>query len=126
MQELEFPFILIFLGEILQQFHIVCQALQNEYVNFKSCVDLYSLLPDYLHASRNELKRLEEAAKEIMPGVDYKATLTLKRKRKKVINDGDAPEVSLNARYNLCISTFYIIINNLKAAMSRRGQVYKI
>ena len=59
-----------------------------------------------------------------MPDVDYKATLILKHKREKVVNDGDTPEVSLNARDKLCISTFYVIIDNLKAEMSRRGQVY--
>ena len=51
-------------------------------MNLKSCADLYSSLADYLHAFRNEFKRFEEAAKEILPGVDFKATLTFKRKRK--------------------------------------------
>ena len=56
--------------------------------------------------------------------MDFKATFTLKRKRKKVVNDRDAPEASLNARDKFLISTFYIIIYNHKAEMSRRGQVY--
>ena len=124
MQELEFAFMLIVWEEILQHFHRVSQALQNKHVNLKSCIDLYSSLADYLHASRNEWKKIEEAVKEVIPGVDYKATLTLKRKRKKVVNDGDAPEESLNARDKCCISTFYLIIDNPKAEMSRRGQVH--
>ena len=41
-----------------------------------------------------------------------------------MVNDGDAPEVSLSVRGKFCISTFYIIIDNHKAEMSRRGQVY--
>ena len=53
--------------------------------------------------------------------MDYKATLTLQRKRKKVVNDGDAPEVT---RDKFFISTFCVIIDNLKAEMSRREQVY--
>ena len=90
----------------------------------KSCADLYSSLAGYLHGSRNECKTFEEAAKEIIPGVDYKATLTLQRKRKKAVNDGDVPEVCLNARDKFCISTFCIITDNLKGEMSSRGQVY--
>ena len=86
----------------MQNFHRVCQALQNEFVNFKSCADLFSSLEDCLHASRNELKRFEEVAGEIIPGVDYEATLTVKCKGKKVVNDGDASEVSLNARDKFC------------------------
>ena len=82
MQELEFTFMFIFFEEILQYFHRVHQVLQNEHVNLKSCADMYSSLADYLHASRNDFKRFEEAAKEIIPGVDYKATLALKRKAK--------------------------------------------
>ena len=62
----------------------------------------------------------EDAAKEIIPGVDHKATLTLKRISKTVVNDGDAPVISLNARDKFRISTFYVIIDNLKAEMSRR------
>ena len=54
MQELEFTFMLIFWEGILQHFHMVCQVLQNEQMNLKSCADLYSSLADYLHASRND------------------------------------------------------------------------
>ena len=51
MQELESAFMLIFLKNILQHFHMVSQALQDEHVNLKSCVDLYFSLADYLHSS---------------------------------------------------------------------------
>ena len=56
-------------------------------MNLKSCADLYFSLEDCLHASRNELERFEDAAKEIIPCVDYKATLTVKCKDKKEVND---------------------------------------
>ena len=91
------------------------------HVNLKSCADLHSSFADYIHAPRNEPKRFEEAAKEIIPGVDYKATHALKGRRNKVVNDGDAPKVSLNSRDKFYISTFYVIIDNLKAEMSKRG-----
>ena len=74
---------LIFWEDILQHFHSFSQALQYEHVSLKSCADLYSSLADYWHASRNECKRFEEAAKEIIPGVDYEATFTLQRKGQK-------------------------------------------
>ena len=122
-QELEFSFMLIFFVKFLQHFLRVSQALRNEHVIFTSCADLYSSLADYLHASRNEFKRFEEAAK-VIPDVDYEATLTLKRRRKKVVNDGDAHGISLNARDKFRISTFYVIIDNLKSEMSIRGQVH--
>ena len=41
-----------------------------------------------------------------------------------MVNDGDAYEVSLNARDKFCMSIFCVIIDNVKAEMSRRGQVY--
>ena len=85
---------------------------------------MYSSLADHLHESRNEFERFEEAAKEITPGVDYKSTLTRNRKRKTVVIDGDAPEVSLNARDKFRISAFYAIVDKLETEMSRRGQVY--
>ena len=56
--------------------------------------------------------------------MDYEAILALKRNGKKVVIDGEAPDVSLNARDKFFISTFNIIIDNLKAEMSSRGQVY--
>ena len=67
-------FILISYEEILQHIHRVNKDLQNEHVGLKSCADLYFTLAQYLHASRNESIRVEEAAIELMPGVDYKAT----------------------------------------------------
>lgn len=124
MQELEFAFMLVFWEEVLQHFHRVSQALQNEHVNLKTCADLYSSLADHLHESRNEFERFEEAAKEITPGVDYKSTLTRNRKRKTVVIDGDAPEVSLNARDKFRISAFCTTVDKLETEMSRRGQVY--
>jgi len=92
-------------------------------VNLKTCADLYSSLADHLHTYINEFERFEEAAKEILPDVDYKATHTRKRKRKKVVNDGDAAEVSLSARDKFRISTFVVIIDKLEAEMRKRAGV---
>ena len=41
-----------------------------------------------------------------------------------MVNEGDGPEVSLNSRDKFRMSNFYVIIDNLKAEMSRSGQVY--
>ena len=100
------------------KFDRVNQAQQNEHVNLISSAELCSLLADYLHALMNEFERFVEAAKEIIPGVDHKATPTLKRKRKKVVNDGNASDVSLNARDKFPVSTSNAIIYNLKAESS--------
>ena len=124
MQELEFAFMLVFWEEMLQHFHRVSQALQNEHMNWKTCADLYSSLADHLHESRHEFERFEGDAKEITPGVDFKSNLTHNRKRKTVVIDGDAPEVSLNARDKFRISAFYAIVDQLETEMSRREQVY--
>ncbi|XP_065668122.1 uncharacterized protein LOC136088352 [Hydra vulgaris] len=117
-------FRVFFWKEILQHFHRVSQALQKEHVSLKTCADLYFLLADHLHKSRNEFERFEKAAKIMTPGVDYKSTLTRNRKRKTVFNDGDTPEVSLNARNKFLISAFYAIVDKLETEMSRRRQVY--
>ena len=63
----------------------------------------------------------------MIPDVDYKAAQTRKRIRKKVPNDndGDAPEVYLNARDKFRITTFYTIVDKLKTEMRRRGEIYK-
>lgn len=107
MQELEFVFLLNFWDEILYNFHKVSQVLQNEYVNLKTCSDLYGSLADQLCTSRDEFQRYETVAKEMLPDVDYKAVQTRKCIRKKVPNDGNAPEVYLNARDKFRITTFY-------------------
>ncbi|XP_038637303.1 zinc finger MYM-type protein 1-like [Scyliorhinus canicula] len=125
MQELEFVFMLNFWNEILQNFHRVSQVLQNEDVNLKTCADLYVLLADKLCTSRDEFERYEAATKEMLPDVDCKAATTRKRIRKKVPNDGDAPEVYLNARDKFRITTFYTIVDKLETEMKRRGEIYK-
>ncbi|XP_038649470.1 LOW QUALITY PROTEIN: zinc finger MYM-type protein 1-like [Scyliorhinus canicula] len=125
MQELEFVFMLNFWNEILHIFHRVSQVLQNEDVNLKTCADLYVSLADQLCTSRDEFERYEAATKEMLPDVDYKAATTRKRIRKKVPNDGDAPEVYLNARDKFCITIFYTIVDKLETEMKRRGEIYK-
>ena len=55
--------------------------------------------------------------------MDYKST-KVNSKRKTVVIDGDAPEVSLNARDKFRISAFYAIVDKLETEISRRGQVY--
>lgn len=125
MQELEFVFMLNFWGEILQNFHRVSKVLQNEDVNLKTCADLYESLADQLCTSRDEFQRYEAATKEMLPDVDYKTAQTRKRIRKKVPNDGDAPEVYLNNRDKFLITTFYTIIDRLKTEMRKRGEIYK-
>ncbi|XP_065650711.1 uncharacterized protein LOC136078824 [Hydra vulgaris] len=110
--------------EILQHFHRVSQALQKQHVNLKTCADLYSSLADHLHKSRNEFERFKEGAKVMAPGVDYKSFFTRNRKLKTVFNDGDVPEVSLNARDKFLISAFYAIVDELETEMSRQRQEY--
>ncbi|KAG7163988.1 hypothetical protein Hamer_G014447 [Homarus americanus] len=61
----------------------------------------------------------------MLPDVDYKAAQTRKRIRKKVPNDGGAPEVYLNDRDKFRITTFYTIIDKLETEMRRRGEIYK-
>ena len=50
--------------------------------------------------------------------------MSLSTTLKKVVNDLDGREVSLNTSDKFCISTFCVIIDDLKAEMSRRGQMY--
>ncbi len=57
--------------------------------------------------------------------VDYKAAQTRKRIRKKVPNDGDAPEVCMNDKDKFLITTFYTIIDKFETKMRRRGEIYK-
>ena len=51
--------------------------------------------------------------------------LAIKRIRKKVPNDGDSPEVYLNARDKFRITTFYTIVDKLEAEMKIRGEIYR-
>ena len=114
-----------FWNEIFLNFHRVGQVLQNEDVNLKTCADLYGSLADQLSTSRDEFVRYEAATKEMLPDVDCKAVQSHKRIRKKVPNDGDAPEVYLNARDKFRITTFHTIVDKLETEMRRRGEIYK-
>ena len=91
----------------------------------KICADLCLSLADQLCTSRDELERYEAAAKEMLPDVDYKAATTRKRIRKKVLNDGDSPELYLNARDKFRITTFCTIVDKLETEMKIRGEIYK-
>ncbi|XP_076320975.1 uncharacterized protein LOC143230752 isoform X1 [Tachypleus tridentatus] len=96
------------------------QILQNEDVNLKTRADLYGSLADQLPTLEDYFERFE--AKVILPDVDYNAAKTCKRVRKKVLNNGDAHEVDLNARDKVHITTFYTIVDKLKTQMRRDVQ----
>jgi len=58
----------------------------------------------------------------MLPDVDYKAAGTRKRIRP---NDGDTPEVYLNARDKFRITVFYTVADKLPTEIKRRGEIYK-
>ena len=68
----------------------------------------------------------EKTAKDTLPDVEYKET-TIRRRRKKQDNDGDAADAAedLNARERFRVLTFCSITDKLSTEMERRSQVYK-
>ena len=61
----------------------------------------------------------------MLQDVDYKSAMTRKRISQKVPNDGDKPEVYLNARDKFRITIFYTIVDKLATDMKKRGEIYK-
>jgi len=102
-------------------FGIRFTVLQNEDVNLKHVqICIYHKL-----TNSNEFETYEKDAKEMLSDVDYKAATTRKRIRQKVPNEGDTPEVYLNARDNFRNTTFYTIVDKLTTEMKRRGEIYQ-
>ena len=60
----------------------------------------------------------------MLPDVDCKVATTRKRIRKNLLNDGDAPDVYLNARDKFRITTFYAIVDKLEIEIKKRGEKY--
>ena len=75
--------------------------------------------------SKGEFERYEAATKKTAPDVDYKATQTRIRFRKKVPNDGDVPEVYLNSRDRFRVTIFYTDVDKFETEMRKRGEIYK-
>ena len=122
-QEREF-IMLNFWNEILKHFLRVSQVLQNEDVNLKNMWNLCGSLADQLYSTR-WIRKIWSSYKGILPDVDYKAVRTRKRIKKKEPNDGDAPEVYLNARDKFRITTFYTIVDKLETEMWRKDRYTK-
>ncbi|XP_077972395.1 transcription factor Adf-1-like isoform X2 [Styela clava] len=72
---------------------------------------------------RDEFERCEAAAKEMLPGVNCEAVTIRKRIRNNLLNDGDAADLYLNARYKFHITLFYAIVGNFVSAMKKRGLI---
>ena len=62
----------------------------------------------------------------MLPVIDYKAVQTCNCIKKMVSNDGDSPEVYLNARDKFRITSFYTIVDKLETEARRRGRYTKI
>ncbi|GBP12569.1 Zinc finger MYM-type protein 1 [Eumeta japonica] len=91
LQELEFVLMLVIWDEILQTFRKVNKVLQDPEVTLETCANLYKSLVDFLRKLRCDFDSLEARAKEKLSDVEYKDTR--QRRRKKMPNDGSAPEV---------------------------------
>ncbi|CAG9791322.1 unnamed protein product [Diatraea saccharalis] len=90
LQELEYVFMLVMWEEILQTFRKVSKVLQDPEVTLETCANLYKSLVDFLEKLRSDFDSLDARAKEKLPDVEYKDTR--QRRRKKMPNDGSAPE----------------------------------
>lgn len=123
LQELEFVLMLVMWDEILQTFRKVSKVLQDPEVTLETCANLYKSLVDFLEKLRCDFDSLEARAKEKLPDVEYKDTR--QRRRKKMPNDGSAPEVSFSPREQFKITCYYSIIDKLNAEMRKRGEIYK-
>uniref|UniRef100_G3TY18 TTF-type domain-containing protein n=1 Tax=Loxodonta africana TaxID=9785 RepID=G3TY18_LOXAF len=126
MQTLEYVFMLVMWNHILQHFHWTSQALQDSEVNLQTCTDLYRSLTGYLHNLREDFEKFEKTTKQILPHSNYQAVDHRRSVRKKRVDGGGAPEVSLSARDEFRVTTYYAIVDILESCMKRRAEVYAV
>ncbi|PZC80869.1 hypothetical protein B5X24_HaOG213856 [Helicoverpa armigera] len=100
---------LLMWDQILQTFRKASKVLQDPEVTLETCANLYNSLVDFLENLRGDFDNLEARGKEKLPNVDFKNTR--QRRRKKMPNDGAAPEVSLNPREQFKNMSFYSVID---------------
>lgn len=91
--------------------------LQDPEVTLETGANLYKSLVNFLEKLRCDFDSLKARAKEKLPDVEYKDTR--QRRRKKMSNDGSAPEVSFSPREQFKITCYYSIIDKLNAEMRK-------
>lgn len=109
MNKLEFALMLVIWNDILQSFQKVSKVLQSEDVTLLTCANLTMICPINWRKCVIISTLLKCALRNF-----YSYMITRKRIRKKMANDGNAPDVDLSPKDKFRINAFYIIIDKLR------------
>lgn len=100
------------------------KALQDPKITLYTCKNLYSSLSEHVRNMREDFDALEDEAKSMQPDAEYKTSR--KRKRRRMDNDGSAPDVGeeMIPREKFRTLTFIPILDKLYSNLTRRAEVY--
>lgn len=127
MEELEFVFMLEFWEKILNEFDKTSKALQNAEITISTTAKLYFALSQYVQNVQQDFDDIESQAKGKLPDIDYKSARKRKIKRRKQVNDGNAPDAAenLSPRDKFKMQSFIPMIDALKRNLEERALIYK-
>lgn len=125
MEELEFVIMLEFWNDILNKFHVISKALQDEQLNLSKCAQLLDSLLNFLKDIREQFNSFEIRAKEKLPDVDYRLAEGRRRVRKKQVNDGNERDANVSIIDSFRVNTFIPIMDALETNLKRRAEVYE-
>lgn len=113
-------------NDILQRFNLCSKALQSSAIELTPAIGLLKSLSTFLDECRGKFDHYERKAIERCGNDSYKADARRVRKRKRQIDDGQAEDVvdTMTPRQKFLVGTFYVIVDQLAAALEKRIAAY--
>jgi hypothetical protein len=110
--------------DITTQLHKASTSLQAPGISLAVAVNLYTSLTLYLGEMRHRFDEYEESAKQLVTTDHYRADIRRPRRQPKFADESGTPSLTFSGRDDLKVNTFYVIIDQVIAALTRRKSAY--
>ena len=128
LDKLETAFMTVFWAYLLQPFSPSSKALQAADADISLAISLYKAMNELTSEMRTEADKFfgkfEEAAKNLLPGVDYQEVRQRRRTLRPEESRGDE-ETILDRRTNLKRNVFLPILGNVSTELKKRAPGYE-
>lgn len=125
LQRLETAFMAVFWGFLLNRLNITNKKLQSVNIDIFTVVQLYDSLIELVTDSRDKFNEFESKAKILSEIQEYEKDTRRIKKRKIQPGESAAGEVELDGRDKMRVSTFLVVLDNLKSELKRRRDAYE-
>jgi hypothetical protein len=122
---LEIGFMTDFWDEIMKRYNKTSKILQSVDIDLQTAVEMLEGLKTFVGSLRGNFDYYEEKGKILSQASDYNQSEKRNKKRKLQFDDGKSAEVKFDAKTDMQVNTFNVIIDQLMQDLNHRLEAYR-